>query len=85
MARWSRDGREILILSSDRRLVSLPVRTSPTLQIGAPVTLFEINGAGWSGFDVSPDGKRFLAVVPEVVADRLPLTVVVNGNPVTAR
>ncbi len=85
MARWSRDGREILILSGDRRLVSLPVRTSPTLQIGAPATLFEIKGAGWSGFDVSPDGKRFLAIVTEVVADRLPLTVVVNGYPVTVR
>jgi serine/threonine protein kinase/Tol biopolymer transport system component len=86
MVRWSRDGREIFILSGDRRLVSLPVRTSPSLQVGAPVTLFEVTlldvkGAGWNSFDVSPDGKRFLAIVPEVVADRLPLTVVVNGYP----
>ncbi len=28
--------------------------------------------------DVSPDGKRFLAVVPEVIADELPLNVIVN-------
>ncbi|HEX7580963.1 MAG TPA: hypothetical protein VF580_13290, partial [Thermoanaerobaculia bacterium] len=90
MVRWSRDGREIFILSGDRRLVSLPVRTSPSLQVGAPATLFEVTlldvkGAGWNSFDVSPDGKRFLAIVPEVVADRLPLTVVVNGYPPPVR
>ncbi len=28
--------------------------------------------------DVSPDGRRFLAVVPEVIADELPLNVIVN-------
>ena len=84
LVRWSRDGREIFILSADGRLVSLPVRTAPALQLGAPAALFpiplhEVKGAGWSTFEASPDGKRFLAVVPVVVADRLPLTVVVNG------
>ena len=84
MARWSRDGREIFILTGDRRLVSLAVRTSPSLQVGGPAILFErtlveVKGIGCNTFDVSPDGKRFLAIVPEVVADRLPLTVVVNG------
>jgi Tol biopolymer transport system component len=84
MVRWSRDGREIFLLSDDRHLVALPVRTSPSLTVGAPATLFavsvsEVKAASWNSFDVSPDGKRFLAVVPEIVADRLPLTVVVNG------
>jgi hypothetical protein len=27
---------------------------------------------------VSPNGKRFLALIPEFVADELPLTVVLN-------
>jgi poly(3-hydroxybutyrate) depolymerase len=31
-----------------------------------------------SGFDVSADGKRFLVVFPEVIADELPLTVIAN-------
>ena len=84
MARWSRDGREIFILTGDRRLVSLAVRTSPSLEVGGPAILFErtlveVKGIGCNTFDVSPDGKRFLAIVPEVMADRLPLTVVVNG------
>lgn len=76
--RWSRDGRELLYLSGDGRMMSVPVRTSPSLELGAPTALFAVNKRGWRGFDVSPDGKRFLAIVPEVVADELPLSVVVN-------
>lgn len=53
---------------------------------GSPTELFSLKERGWQTalgsedgcFDVSPDGKRFLAAVPEVLADKLPLTVVVN-------
>jgi serine/threonine protein kinase len=82
--RWSRDGREIFYLSADRRMTSVPVQTSPSLQLGTPTPLFtlarELGPRGFlsSGFDVSPDGQRFLVVLPEVVADELPLSVVVN-------
>ena len=86
LLRWSSDGRELFYLSTDRRLISVPIRTTPTLQIGSPTELFPLKENGWltafgnadSCFDVSPDGKRFLAVVPEVLADKLPLTVTVN-------
>lgn len=77
LVRWSREG-DLLFLSSDLRMTSVPVRTSPSLQLGAPTTLFVLKGDPWRSFDVSPDGKRFLAIVPEVVADQLPLSVVVN-------
>jgi Tol biopolymer transport system component len=76
--RWSRDGRELLYLSADQRMMSVPVKTSPSLVLGAPTALFAVNGKGWTGVDVSPDGNRFLAIVPKVVADELPLNVVVN-------
>jgi len=76
--RWSRDGRELLYLSADQRMMSVPVKTSPSLVLGAPTALFAVNGKGWADFDVSPDGNRFLAIVPKVVADELPLNVVVN-------
>jgi eukaryotic-like serine/threonine-protein kinase len=86
--RWSRDGRELFYISSDQRLISVPVRTSPTLELGAATPLFSLprgstgpgafeNGTS-SGFDVSPDGKRFLVVLREVVGDELPVSVVVN-------
>jgi len=32
----------------------------------------------WKDFDVSPDGSRFLAIVPKIVANELPLDVVVK-------
>jgi Tol biopolymer transport system component len=86
LLRWSRDGRELFYLSTDRRLISVPIRTSPSLQLGSPTELFSVKEKSWqtafgnadSCFEVSPDGKRFLAAVPEVLADKLPLTVVVN-------
>jgi Tol biopolymer transport system component len=80
--RWSRDGRELFYLSGDRRLMSVAVRTAPSLELGRPQPLFDLKGKwSWSTFDVSSDGKRFLAIEPEVVADELPLSVVVNWTP----
>ncbi len=77
--RWTPDGRELLYLSGDRRLMSTSVRTSPSLELGNQTALFTPGGKwGWMNFEVSPDGKRFLAVVPEVIADELPLAVAVN-------
>ena len=86
--RWSRDGRELFYISADQRMISVPVQISPTLELGAATALFSLSrgstGAGAfeagtsSGFDVSPDGKRFLVVLREVIGDELPLSVVVN-------
>jgi serine/threonine protein kinase/Tol biopolymer transport system component len=82
IVRWGRDGRELFYLSPDRKLIAVPVRTAPSLWLGTPTVLFPTPGkAGWTSFDVSPDGKRFLAVVPEVVASEQPLTVVVGWRP----
>jgi Tol biopolymer transport system component len=79
LVRWSRDGRELLFLGADGRFMATPVRTSPSLQLGEPRPLFTLKASSkWLSFDVSADGTRFLAVVPEVVAARAPLSVVVN-------
>ena len=79
VVRWSRDGHALFYLTGDRHMASVPVRTTPSLQLGAPKPLFELKGRlGWIAFDVSPDGKRFLAVVPETLGDELPLSVVVD-------
>ncbi len=79
MARWGQNGREIVYLSADGRLVSVPVRTAPALELGEPRTLFALKDARrWVGFDMSPDGQRFLATVPEAIATEQPYTVIVN-------
>jgi Tol biopolymer transport system component len=79
--RWSRDGRELLYVSGDRHMMSVPVKTFPLLEIGTPTTLFALGGTDWKAFEVSPDGKRFLAIVPKVVADELPLTAIIHWAP----
>jgi eukaryotic-like serine/threonine-protein kinase len=80
---WSRSG-ELFYSSPDRRLWVVPIRTKPTLRVGTPTALFTMNGkAPWRAFDVTPDGKRILAIVPQTVSDQLPMTVLVNW-PATA-
>ena len=75
---WPHGAGEILFLSGDGHMTSVPVHTSPALAIGRPAVLFATAPA-WSGFDVTADGKQFLAVVPEIDGNRYPATVVVNG------
>jgi Tol biopolymer transport system component len=78
LARWSRDGRELLYVAADRRLMSIPIQTNPSLRAGTPVPLFAIDRKrSWSGFDVTTAG-RMLAVVTETRASEQPLTVVLN-------
>ena len=75
---WSRNGRELFYLSDDG-LFSVPVHLGPSLDLRAPELLFALRGnVPWLDFDVSPDGSKFLAVVPELIADAQPLTVVLN-------
>jgi len=61
--RWARDGRELFYLTSDRRLVAVPVRTRQALELGSAQTLFTTGATMWSDYDVSIEGKRFIAIV----------------------
>jgi hypothetical protein len=80
--RWSSDGRELFYLAGDGQLMAVPIRTTPTLQVGRPVALFGLGGVQrWAGFDVLPDG-RFLAIISEIGASEQPLTVVLNWGQV---
>ena len=77
-ARWRHDSRELFYVSADRRLMAVPVRTTPTLEVGRPAPLFTLQARTWTDFVVSPDGKRFLAVVPQAFAGEQPFTVILN-------
>jgi eukaryotic-like serine/threonine-protein kinase len=77
--RWSRDGRELFYQTFDQHLVAVSVRTTPVLELGSPTPLFSFDGRrAWSNFDVSLDGKRFLAITRQLFADEQPLSVVLN-------
>ncbi len=77
--RWSHDGRELFFVGADRRLMVVPIRTAPTLSVGTPTALFRLPGRRtWKDYDVSADGRRFLAIVTDVLGDERPLTLVTN-------
>ena len=73
-ARWNPDGSEILYLSADSHVVSVPMHRSPALQPGKPEPLFLIAGKGWVDFDIGPDGKSLLAIVKDLAIAEEPLT-----------
>ena len=80
LPRWSRDSHELFYVASDGRLMTVAVATTPGLHLGAATPLFSVpSDHAWSSFDVAPDGKRFLALVPEVSVTQQPLTIVVNA------
>jgi eukaryotic-like serine/threonine-protein kinase len=80
--RWRRDGRELFFISADRKIAAAPVKEGTALEFGAPAALFAIPpsstllGAQTSGYDVSPDGQRFVVLTGGTA--RPPLEVVVN-------
>jgi Tol biopolymer transport system component len=81
--RWSRDGRELFYLAGNGRLYAVPIALSPELKIGKPVDLFSIGTEARAalhsqiGFDVSPDGQRFL--VPIVTSSEKSEIVVIQN------
>jgi Tol biopolymer transport system component len=78
--RWSPDGREVTYLSLDGRLMSAPIRTSPSLVVGTATPLFSPSSGQWIYYDTAPDG-RFLAVVMKQPADAQPIMAIVNWRP----
>ena len=69
---WRKDGRELFYLEVSPqngrliiRVMAVPVTTTPAFSVGASHKLFEgqfrVDGP-FRGYDVSPDGQRFLMV-----------------------
>jgi hypothetical protein len=81
-AAWSSDGRELYLATADRKLVALPIESSPAaFKTGPPRTLFEFSATFIEGrlFQPSRDGKRFLMQVIRGGGDAIPpLDVVLN-------
>ncbi len=87
--RWRGDGREVLYVALDGRLMSVPIvpgSKPDALDVGTPVPLFltRIGGAVQSAnrpqYIVSADGQRFLmnSLLDEPIA---PITLVLNWSP----
>ncbi|MEO8505314.1 MAG: protein kinase [Acidobacteriota bacterium] len=79
---WPPDSSEILYLSDRQEVISIPVRTSPRLEIGRPETLFTVSAnAPWAGMSASPDGRKLLANLRLSSASEQPLVALVGHVP----
>ena len=82
--RWSRDGKQLYFLSMRNEMMSVDIfKKGDSLEIGHPTRLFSfrpslrIYRGGMIGYDVNPDGKRFLLVAAADENSR-PLTLLQN-------
>ncbi len=81
---WRRDGRELFYVSSDRRLMAVPVTTAQdTFSADVPRPLFDIDvpepTAPYPGdYAVAADGQRILVNTSLEVFNKPPVTVVLN-------
>ena len=66
-AMWGPSGSE-LFYRLENQMLKIPIVTRPKLQVGEPEILFEgafrTNAYGNPSYDVAPDGKRFLMILP---------------------
>ncbi len=82
--RWRGDGKELFYLSSDGKVMSVPVTEGANFDVGAPVPLFQANPREPVGtseqlfYDVSRDGQRFLINTEVKQTEVEPMTVVLN-------
>jgi Tol biopolymer transport system component len=82
--RWSRDGKQLYFVSMRNEMMAVDIHEKgDSIEVGHPVRLFSFRPSvriyrlGMIGYDVSPDGKRFLLVVADDENIR-PLTVLQN-------
>jgi Tol biopolymer transport system component len=79
--RWRNDGRELFFIAEDGKLMAVPVKTGATFEFGSPSALFEPpvpQGNGSLGYEVSPDGQRFLFRTVPAGEKAAPITIVTN-------
>jgi Tol biopolymer transport system component len=72
-SRWRHDGKELYFLSRDR-LMAVPIKTEPAVELGAPVGLFDAHVMEYA---VARDG-RFLVELEAAPPTSPPITIVLN-------
>lgn len=76
--RWKRDGRELFFVSADNEMTAVPIRLGSAVEVGRSRALFRMSPEGWSDFDVTGDGSRFLVVENLPAPDANAITVTAN-------
>jgi eukaryotic-like serine/threonine-protein kinase len=78
--RWRQDGKELYYVSLKDELMSVEIKSGVDFQSGTPKMLGHLPPLAdtISGYDVTPDGQRFLIGVFTRKADPVPLTIALN-------
>jgi len=82
--RWRKDGRELLYLGADGRMMAVDVDSGGDLRVGPPRALFPVppeylrDQPGLGLMDMLPDASRFLLALPPRQAPRTDLEVILN-------
>jgi serine/threonine-protein kinase len=75
---WRPDAKELFYLSLASQVMAVDIDTSKGFRAGTPRRMFTAPAALVTGWDLSPDGKRFLFVAPPNAGRVIPFTVVLN-------
>jgi eukaryotic-like serine/threonine-protein kinase len=76
---WRSDGKELFYMSLDRKIVSVSIKTGPPFEPGVATPLFDSPSvSAAAGYDVTPDGGRFLITTASDAQRVRPLTLFVN-------
>ena len=82
--RWRGDGKELFYISSDSRIMAVPVTTGANFDAGPPVPLFQatprqpVSTNDQFVYDVRRDGQRFLILTQLKQADSEPMSIILN-------
>jgi serine/threonine protein kinase len=81
--RWRGDGKELFYLSTDSKVMAVPVKTGSNFDPGAATALFQANPremfatSELFSYDVSNDGQKFL-INSQMKTEMTPMSVVLN-------
>jgi serine/threonine protein kinase/Tol biopolymer transport system component len=76
---WRADGKGLFYLTLASQVMAVDIDTSKGFEPGTPRRMFTApTGATITGWDLSPDGKRFLFAAPPNTGRTIPFTVVLN-------
>ena len=83
--RWRGDGKELFYLSTDSKIMSVPVKTGSNFDAGTPTALFQANPremfatSELFSYDVINDGQKFL-INTQLKTEMTPMSVVLNWS-----
>jgi len=80
--RWRKDGKEIFYFSRRRLMAAALVFKDSAVEVGKEREVIVPGAASILGYDVSPDGNRFVLKLRSQEAGSRPMTVVQNWAPV---